>query len=100
VPFVFVLDPAGIGLLLKVPPSASWLQVAWIAFTAVIGIAALAAGTQKWLLRACAEWERWVLVVCGLLLIYPAPAADWIGIAGVASLLVWQKLPRSQPGVT
>src|SRR5213594_4682998 len=48
VPFVFVLDPAGIALLLKVPPDASWLHVAWISFTAVLGIAALAAGVQKW----------------------------------------------------
>ena len=31
VPFVFVLDPAGIALLLKVPPDASWAHVAWIA---------------------------------------------------------------------
>ena len=91
VPFIFVLDPAGIALLLKVPPNASWLHVAWITITAVIGIAALAAGVQKWLLRACSQWERWILVVSGLLLIYPAPLADWIGIAGVAGLLLWQK---------
>ena len=50
VPFVFVLDPAGVALLLKVPPDGSWLHVAWIALTACLGIAALAAGTQKWLL--------------------------------------------------
>ncbi len=91
VPFIFVLDPAGIALLLKVPPNASWLHVAWITVTAVIGIAALAAGVQKWLLRACSQWERWVLVVSGLLLIYPAPMADWIGIAGVSILILWQK---------
>jgi TRAP-type uncharacterized transport system fused permease subunit len=84
VPFIFVLDPAGIALLLKVPPNASWLHVAWITITAVIGIATLAAGVQKWLLRACSQWERWVLVVSGLLLIYPAQMADWIGITGVA----------------
>jgi len=91
VPFIFVLDPAGIALLLKVPPNASWLHVAWITITAVIGIATLAAGVQKWLLRVCSQWERWVLVVSGLLLIYPAPMADWIGIAGVAAMLLWQK---------
>ena len=37
VPFVFVLDPAGVALLLKVPPNGSWLHVAWIAITACIG---------------------------------------------------------------
>ena len=30
-------------------------------------IAALAAGTQKWLFRECNQVERWALVVCGLL---------------------------------
>ena len=91
VPFIFVLDPAGVALLLKVPPDASWLHVAWITATAVLGIAALAAGVQKWLLRACSQLERWVLVLSGLLLIYPAQMADWIGIAGIAVVLLWQK---------
>jgi TRAP-type uncharacterized transport system fused permease subunit len=59
VPFVFVLDPAGVGLLLKMPPDGSWGSVAWIAVTACIGIAALAAGTQKWLLTECTRVERW-----------------------------------------
>ena len=37
VPFVFVLDPDGVGLLLKMPKDGSWLHVAWIALTACIG---------------------------------------------------------------
>jgi TRAP transporter 4TM/12TM fusion protein len=94
VPFVFVLDPAGIALLLKVPPDASWLHVAWISATAIVGIAALACGVQKWLLRACNQLERWILVICGLLLIYPAPLTDWLGLGGVAGLLAWQRLVR------
>jgi TRAP-type uncharacterized transport system fused permease subunit len=95
VPFVFVLDPAGVALLLKVPPQASWLHVAWIAFTAIAGIAALAAGVQKWLLRACSEVERWILIAAGLLLIYPAPATDWIGLALLAGLLLWQRVGKA-----
>ena len=47
VPFVFVLDPSGVALLLKPPADGSYVHVAWIALTACIGIAALAAGTQK-----------------------------------------------------
>jgi len=90
VPFVFVLDPAGIALLLKVPPDASWGNVAWIAFTAIVGIATLAAGVQRWLLRACTQFERWILVACGLMLVYPLAWLDGVGLAGVAVLLVWQ----------
>ena len=94
VPFVFVLDPSGVALLLKAPPDGSYLHVAWIALTACVGIAALAAGTQKWLTRACSQWERWVLIVSGLLLVYPAPAADLIGIGGVALVFVVQRMRR------
>ena len=94
VPFVFVLDPAGIALLLKVPPDASWAHVAWIACTAIAGIAVLAAGVQKWLLRACTQVERWALIAGGLLLVYPAPTTDWIGIALVAAVFAWQMFGR------
>jgi TRAP transporter 4TM/12TM fusion protein len=99
VPFVFVLDPAGVALLLKVPPEGSWPHVAWIAFTATTGIVALAAGVQRWLLRACTQVERWLLIACGLLLVYPAPQADWAGLAGFGALLAWQRFapPRARP---
>ena len=80
----------------------SWLHVAWIAITACVGIAALAAGTQKWLLAACNQFERWVLIACGLLLVYPAPAADFVGLAGFGAILAVQWLARrrrlSAPG--
>jgi TRAP-type uncharacterized transport system fused permease subunit len=95
-----VLDPAGVGLLLKVPPTGSWLNVAWISFTAILGIAALACGVQKWLLRACNEAERWLLIACGLLLIYPAPATDLIGIGGIVAVIAWQYFTRTRTAVT
>ena len=97
VPFVFVLDPAGVGLLLKAPPNGSWLQVAWIAVTACLGIAALATGTQGWLLRRCGSIERLILIVSGLALVYPAPASDMAGIIGVLAVFSWQKLRRVAP---
>jgi TRAP transporter 4TM/12TM fusion protein len=94
VPFVFVLDPSGVGLLLKRPADGSWIHVAWIAVTACVGIVALAAGTQKWLLSACNQLERWTLIVCGLLLVYPAPAADVVGLVGFGVILVLQTFAR------
>ena len=97
VPFVFVLDPAGVGLLLKAPPHGTWFAVAWIAFTACLGIAALAAGTQGWLMRRCGPLERVILIVSGLALIYPAPASDLVGLAGVAAVVAWQRLRRPVP---
>jgi TRAP-type uncharacterized transport system fused permease subunit len=94
VPFVFVLDPAGVGLLLKAPPAGSWVAVAWIAFTACLGIAALAAGVQRWLLRRLSFVEQWVMILSGLALIYPAPAADLLGLVGIAAVLAWQWFGR------
>ncbi|MDQ2963112.1 MAG: TRAP transporter fused permease subunit [Pseudomonadota bacterium] len=94
VPFVFVLDPAGVGLLLKMPQGGSTLDVAWITFTAFIGIAALAGGVQDWLFRRCTLLERVLLIVAGLLLVYPKPLADWIGLACVAVVIASQRLRR------
>ncbi|MEN9784205.1 MAG: hypothetical protein RJA24_1548, partial [Pseudomonadota bacterium] len=55
VPFMFVLDPSGVGLLLggsfKNLAQADWGAVAVISVTAIIGIVALAGGLQGWLLR-------------------------------------------------
>ena len=94
VPFVFVLDPAGVGLLLKAPPEGSWFAVAWIAFTACVGIAALAVGVQRWFLRRLSLLEQLVMIGSGLALIYPAPAADFIGLIGIAVVLAWQWFGR------
>ena len=56
--------------------------------------AALAAGVQRWLLRRLSFVEQWVMIVCGLALIYPAPAADAVGLVGIAAVLAWQWLGR------
>ena len=66
----------------------------WIAFTACIGIAALATGVQRWLLRRLSVVEQWVMIVCGLALIYPAPASDAVGLVGIAAVLAWQWFGR------
>ena len=97
VPFVFVLSPDGVALLLKTPPSGSWAGVAWIALTAIAGIVALACGAQGWLRGKLAAWERAVLVLAGLALVYPASWSDAAGIAGVAAVVAWRwllKRPR------
>jgi TRAP-type uncharacterized transport system fused permease subunit len=92
VPFVFVLTPEGVGLLLKRPPDGTWWQVGVHAVTALAGIAAVAAGVQKWALRACNDVERWVLVAGGLALVYPSLAFDAAGFAVVAAVVVWQRM--------
>jgi TRAP transporter 4TM/12TM fusion protein len=99
VPFMFVLDPAGQGLLLmgssKALAAASWSSIAWVSFTAAVGIAALAAGFQGWALHKTTWLERTLFVVAGFALVYPGLVADLIGFGGVALAMALQWLRRA-----
>ena len=91
VPFAFVLDPAGRGLLLK----GSVLDIVRVTVTAFIGIAALACGVQGWMFRRTTLVERLMLIGAGLLLVYPAGGADLAGVAVVAAAVVMQRWRRA-----
>jgi TRAP transporter 4TM/12TM fusion protein len=71
-PFVFVTDPEGVGLLLSLRDGMTWLDVAWQIVLATLGIAALASACQGWLLRELRGWERALLTLAGILMIFPA----------------------------
>jgi TRAP transporter 4TM/12TM fusion protein len=97
-PFMFVLDPSGLGLLLmgstKALAGADWGSIAMVTFTAAIGIAALASGLQGWLFRRTHWLERWMLIVAGFALVYPGLTADIIGFGLVLLVLATQWLRR------
>jgi TRAP-type uncharacterized transport system fused permease subunit len=92
-----VLDPSGVGLLLK----GNWIDVAHVTITAAIGVAALACGVQGWMFTRTGWIERTLLIVAGLLLVYPTSAADVAGLVLVlvAVALQWRKrrAPRPAP---
>jgi TRAP-type uncharacterized transport system fused permease subunit len=100
VPFMFVLDPSGTGLLLtgsmKTLGDADWGSIALVTFTAAIGIAALAGGLQGWLFKRTTLAERLMLIVAGFLLVYPKAMFDAIGFALVAVVLYTQWLRRDR----
>ena len=48
VPFVFVLDPQGIGLLLQIPKNGSAIDIVLITLKTGLGLAALASAAQGW----------------------------------------------------
>jgi TRAP transporter 4TM/12TM fusion protein len=102
-PFMFVLDASGTDLLLtgsiKTLANASWLRVAEVTGTAMLGIAALAAGLQGWVFRRTTVSQRWLLIVAGVLLVYPRPWADATGIALILTVSALQKFVgmRVQP---
>jgi TRAP transporter 4TM/12TM fusion protein len=103
-PLVFVTDPEGVGLLLRLEGGMTWLDVVWQVVLATLGLAALAAACQGWLLRGLAAWERVALAVAGVLIVFPAgleavasdlvPYPHIIGIA-LAAMLVALQLRRS-----
>jgi TRAP transporter 4TM/12TM fusion protein len=114
VPFVFVLDPNGIGLLLGIPKDGSWLSIIHITIQTAIGLAALAAAAQGWALRRTTMLERALLAFAGLLLVFPAlieGIGEWLtgrdldyteilGLVIAAGVLLWQSRRPQAAAVT
>ena len=85
VPFIFVLDPSGQGLLLmgstEALAAANAWEIARVTITAAAGIFALAVGFQGWLLVRATYVERTLLIVAGFALVYPGPVSNLAGVA-------------------
>jgi TRAP transporter 4TM/12TM fusion protein len=106
VPFVFVLDPQGVGLLLKIPAGGSILDIVLVTLKTGIGLAALAAAAQNWALRQNTGSERILWLLSGLLLVFPSliealaesatgldvPHPAPFGVAIAIAILLKQKL--------
>jgi TRAP transporter 4TM/12TM fusion protein len=92
VPFMFVLDPMGTGLLLSIPKGGTWLSVLTITVLAALALVALAGAAEGWLLRKTPVLERIMLLAAGLLLLVPVPLYDGIGIALLVLVVVMQLL--------
>jgi TRAP transporter 4TM/12TM fusion protein len=101
VPFMFVLDPSGAGLLLtgsfRTLADADWTQIAITTALAAVAIAALAAGLQGWLFQRMTRAEKWLIIAAGVALVYPSRVADAIGIGGVLLVLALQWSRRARP---
>jgi len=92
VPFMFTIHPDGVGLLLK----GSLTNILLTNLTALIGVGALAAGMSGWLVRKTNWVERPILLAAGLILVYPSPAADILGVGLVAAVALWQWRTKKQ----
>ncbi|HEX2200103.1 MAG TPA: TRAP transporter fused permease subunit [Burkholderiales bacterium] len=94
VPFMFVLDPSGQGLLLTgsfdTLGNADWGSIALVTFTAAVGIMALAGAFQGYLFKRSPAWERLMLLVAGVALVYPKTLFDVLGFGLVAVVLFTQ----------
>ena len=90
VPFMFVLDPLGVGLLLAVPKGGSWWDVAGVTVLAMFALMALATAAEAWLFGKTNLVERLMLLAAGLLFVYPQPWFDLIGLALLGAAMVSQ----------
>jgi TRAP transporter 4TM/12TM fusion protein len=112
VPFVFVLDPNGVGLLMNIPKGGSIYDIIWITFVTGAGLGALSVAAQRWAIRRTTRIEQILFGISGLLLVFPSlleaileritgldiPHPTPFGLALFAALLVWQWLrPLSTP---
>ena len=89
VPFMFILHPSGLALLLK---GGNLSDGAWVILTSFAGIFALSASASSWLLKKTNVVERIILAAGALMLVYPAYWADAAGISLVALVYIKQKL--------
>jgi len=90
VPFFFVLDPLGAGVLLTLPKGESWAQASWIIVLGFLAIAALAAGLQGWAYGKTNWLERILLLAGGLLVIAPVNSLDFVGVGMMIVAIVLQ----------
>jgi len=100
VPFFFVLDPLGAGILLTLPKGESWLQASWIIALGFLAIAGLAAGLQGWAFGKTNWLERLLLLGGGLLVILPFNHLDLVGVGMILAAVVIQLLRRRAPAKT
>src|SRR4029078_9464732 len=83
VPFVFVCDPLGIGLLLKVPPGGSWVDIVSVTLETLAGIAVLGFAFQGRFLRKSKAVETAFFLLAGMLLVLPELISAVLGLFGI-----------------
>jgi len=90
VPFNFTLHPDGVALLLKGSPAG----IVWTFATALVGIFALAAGMDGWMFKKATGYEKAILIIAGLALVYPSWVYDVTGLVLVGFAVLSQKVLR------
>ena len=87
VPFIFVLDPIGSGLLLEFPKGMSWMWAVWVTIGAAAGVVALAFAAQGHITRPLGIGTRIVCLAAGVSLMFPDLIDDFVGGMVAARLI-------------
>ncbi|MBZ4652848.1 MAG: transporter permease [Peptococcaceae bacterium] len=86
VPFVFVYSPS---LMLI---NTTWLDAVMVTITATIGVVALAAAVEGYLLTDAGKLTRGLLLVGALCMIKPGVVTDLVGIVVIAAAVFLQRM--------
>ena len=87
VPFIFVLDPIGSGLLLEFPNGMNWGWAVWVTIGAAAGVVALAFAAQGHITRPLGLFARMACFAAGVSLMFPDLVDDWVGGMVAARLI-------------
>ena len=94
VPYVFALNPAMLLVDTNIP------TVLLIGVTSFIGIFAVSASLEGFLVGHMPWYERILSAVGGLMLIYPGPVTDTVGIALVGAMFLLQIIQKKKGVIT
>lgn len=94
VPYVFALSPAMLLVDTNIP------TVLLIGVTSFIGIFAVSASLEGFLVGHMPWYERILSAVGGLMLIYPGPVTDTVGIALVGAMFLLQIIQKKKGVIT
>lgn len=94
IPYVFVYNNS---LLLR----GSWMDILWVTATTAIGVIGFAGATTGYFARNANNIERAFLLIGAVLLIVPEKITDFIGMAILAAIFVWQRYrkPAEEPSI-
>ena len=87
VPFIFVLDPIGSGLLLEFPKGMTWGWAVWVTIGAAFGVLALAFAAQGHITRPLGVAARVACFAAGVSLMFPDLIDHWVGGMVAARLI-------------
>ncbi|MER1958269.1 MAG: TRAP transporter permease [Solibacillus sp.] len=90
IPYMIVFSPA----LLMIDVTVG--QIAWVVFTALMGMIAIGAGVIGYWYRKINAIERLVLIAAGLAMIYPESVSDTIGLIVFGVMFVIQWMTRNR----
>lgn len=90
VPYIFGLNPAM--LFINTNP----IEVIVIIITSLVGIFGVSAGIRGYIVRHMNPLERILIIISGLLLIYPGIITDVIGLVAIAALVTIQNKTKKK----